>query len=57
MQHLGVNFGSIWRFELFSLSGFLLIFCSICIAIIAIEYLIIVGPCHIGSVVRCDSSN
>ena len=29
MQHLGVNFGGIWRFELFSLSGFLLIFfCS-----------------------------
>ena len=23
MQHLGVNFGRIWRFELFSLSGFL----------------------------------
>ena len=23
MQHLGVNFGGIWRFELFSLSGFL----------------------------------
>ena len=22
IQHLGVNFGSIWRFELFSLSGF-----------------------------------
>jgi len=22
MQHLGVNFGGIWRFELFSLSGF-----------------------------------
>jgi len=23
MQHLGVNFGGIWTFELFSLSGFL----------------------------------
>ena len=23
MQHLGVNFGGIWRFELFSLYGFL----------------------------------
>jgi len=27
MQHLGVNFGGIWRFELFSLFGFLF-FCS-----------------------------
>ena len=26
MQHLGVNFGGIWRFELFSLSGFLKVF-------------------------------
>ena len=24
MQHLGVNFGGIWRFELFSLSGFII---------------------------------
>ena len=26
MQHLGVNFGGIWRFELFSLSEFLFFF-------------------------------
>ena len=26
MQHLGVNLGGIWRFELFSLSGFFLYF-------------------------------